>query len=190
MSLPDHPKGQKNKSQASDKNEESSTITIKRTYNFAGRIITESKTVARDSAEARLWFSTQKQRSNSKARGASRQEDDQQQDDHYKIRRAFRSAFEPMNLIPSAAIRADLKLGMSSLLRTREEATAYNAKKLNTVEKSKLDWAAHVDKEGMREELELAGRRKGNFGDTQDFLARVEGRRDEEQRRVRLARKT
>ena len=165
------------------------TITIRRAYNFAGRIVAETKTVARDSAEARLYLA-------SKPHHGSREGDEDGNghgnvdQDPRKIRRTFRSAFEPLSLLAggagSSGARSDLNLSMASLLRMREEAAANAAKKLNTVQKSKLDWAAHVDKEGMREELELAGRKRGNFGDTQDFLVRVEGRKEEEARRVRL----
>jgi hypothetical protein len=55
-------------------------------------------------------------------------------------------------------------------------------KKLNVVDKSKLDWQVHVEETGQRDELEAAKKEKGAFLDRRDFLERVEGR--EEDRRV------
>ena len=50
-----------------------------------------------------------------------------------------------------------------------------------------MDWAGYVDKEGIKDELELAGKSKTSFVSRQDFLARSEARREEEARRARLA---
>ncbi|KKY38670.1 putative swr1-complex protein 5 [Diaporthe ampelina] len=151
-------------------------IKIKRTYNFAGKIHTEEKLVQRDSAEARLYLSSQ----GDNASAASAEPD---QPDKRMPRKAFRSAFEPV--AAEQGQRADLNLGMAVRLQARQE----KARKLNTVEKSRMDWAGFVDKEGIKDELALAGRAKGAFADRQDFLARSEARRDEEARRVRIASK-
>lgn len=157
----------------------SEMIKIKRTYNFAGKVHTEEKLVQRDSAEARLYLASQGEDTDTAATEAD-------QPDKRMPRKAFRSAFEPV--AASAAEqgqRADLNLGMAVRLQARQD----KAKKLNTVEKSRMDWAGFVDKEGIKDELALAGRAKGAFADRQDFLARSEARRDEEARRVRIASK-
>jgi len=60
-----------------------------------------------------------------------------------------------------------------------------DAKKLNTVEKSAMDWAGFVDKEGIADELDAAGKAKGAYKARQEFLARVEYKKDEEARRAR-----
>ena len=65
-------------------------------------------------------------------------------------------------------------------------SSALQAKKLNTVEKSKMDWAGFVDKEGIKDELETAGKAKGAYLDQREFLARVEGKREEDARRARM----
>ena len=157
-------------------------IKIKRTYNFAGEVHTEEKLVARDSAEARLYLASQGENSD-----AGEVVDDTSSPKRIP-KKAFRSAFEP---IPDqTALRADLNLGMSVRLRARELANEANAKKLNTVEKSRMDWAGYVDREGIKDELELAGKSKHSFAARQDFLARSEARREEDVRRVRLAGKT
>lgn len=156
----------------------SEMIKIKRTYNFAGKVHTEEKLVQRDSAEARLYLASQGEKGDGDAAAA-----DDDQPDKRMPRKAFRSAFEPV--AAEQGQRADLNLGMAVRLQARQD----KAKKLNTVEKSRMDWAGFVDKEGIKDELALAGRAKGAFADRQDFLARSEARRDEEARRVRIASK-
>jgi len=156
-------------------------IRIKRTYNFAGKVHTEEKVVARDSAEARLYLA-------SLGEDAKVETTNDAQDPQKRMpRKAFRSAFEPMP--DQSTLRADLNLGMSVRLRAREFAGETAAKKLNTVEKSRMDWAGYVDREGIKSELELAGKSKHSFAARQDFLARSEARREEDARRVRLTSK-
>lgn len=171
----------------------SETIKIKRTYKFAGKVHTEEKVVARDSAEARLYLASHPEAAAANAGGATPQgdeEEDQDKDKKRMPRKAFRSAFEPA-VVPGAGGdphgRTDLNLALAARLRAREEAAQAKATKLNTVEKSRMDWAGFVDQAGIKDELALAGRAKGAFADRQDFLARSEARRDEDARRARLA---
>ncbi|KAI6091872.1 BCNT-domain-containing protein [Hypoxylon rubiginosum] len=150
-------------------------IKIKRTYNFAGKVHTEEKLVPRDSAEAKLYLASQDPKAVEDAEaenGPPRR----------KPRRAFRSIFEPV--VEGMAQRSDLNLGMAARLQLREQA---KAKKLNVVEKSRMDWAGFVDKEGIKDELELAGKSKESFVNRQDFLARVAANKDEEARRARVS---
>jgi len=58
--------------------------------------------------------------------------------------------------------------------------------KMNVVNKSKLDWEAHVEKEGDREELVQAAKAKGAYLDRVDFLGRTEMNREEELRNARM----
>ncbi|KAK4443924.1 swr complex subunit [Podospora aff. communis PSN243] len=156
-------------------------IKIKRTYNFAGKVHTEEKVVARDSAEARLYLA-------SLGENAEVEAADEESAPRRALKKAFRSAFEP--ILDQSALRTDLNLGMSVRLKARELASGANAKKLNTVDKSRMDWAGYVDKEGIRDELELAGKSKHSYAARQDFLARSEAIREDDARRVRLAGKT
>ena len=149
-------------------------IKIKRTYNFAGKVHTEEKMVARDSAEAKLYLASL---------GENAEPDAGDEPQRRMPRKAFRSAFEPV--IDQLTQRSDLNLGMTVRLKVRE--LAKEAKKLNVVEKSKMDWAGFVDKEGIKDELALAGKSKDSYTARQDFLARSEARREEDARRVRLA---
>ena len=59
------------------------------------------------------------------------------------------------------------------------------ARKLNTVEKSKMDWEAEVERRGMREELEKAEKSGRSYLGRMEFLGRVEGKGEEEARRAR-----
>lgn len=158
----------------------SGMIKIKRTYNFAGKVHTEEKVVPRDSAEAKVYLATL-------GEGADASEhtvNDEDEPTKRQPRRAFRSAFEPI-ITDGSAQRSDLNLGMAARLQMRE--TSQKAKKLNVVEKSRMDWAGFVDQEGIKDELELAGKSKQSYASRQDFLARVEANRDEDARRIRMA---
>lgn len=59
------------------------------------------------------------------------------------------------------------------------ELKAEQGRKLNTVEKSRMDWAGYVDQERLAEELERAGKARGGYLDRMDFLGRSEMRREE-----------
>jgi hypothetical protein len=137
--------------------------------------------VPRESAEAKLYLASLGE--NAEAEVAGEDTDAPKR----MPKKAFRSAFEP--IIDHGVGRTDLNLGMSIRLRARELASETNAKKLNTVEKSRMDWAGYVDREGIKDELELAGKSKDSFAARQDFLARSEAKREMDARRVRLAAK-
>ncbi|OAA78140.1 SWR1-complex protein 5 [Akanthomyces lecanii RCEF 1005] len=154
-------------------------IKIKRTYNFAGKVHTEEKTVARDSAEAKLYLASEEGQAAAVAAAASPPK--------RATRKAFRSAFEPIVTDASGVRRLDLNLGMAARLQAAKEL---QAKKLSTVEKSRMDWAGYVDKEGIQDELALAGKSKHSFAARQDFLARSQAIRDEDSRRARMAGQT
>ncbi|KAK1831773.1 swr complex subunit [Podospora conica] len=159
--------------------EQSDLVRIKRTYNFAGKVHTEEKLVARDSAEAKLYLASL---------GEAGETADDSTEPKRMPRKAFRSAFEPILDPTATGRRTDLNLGVSVRLRARELAAG--AKKLNTVEKSRMDWAGFVDREGIKDELELAGKSKDSFVTRQDFLARSEALREADARKARLGVKT
>lgn len=146
-------------------------IRIKRTYNFAGKVHTEEKMVARDSAEAKLFLASQGEQPEGEASPPKR-----------LTKKAFRSAFEPLGDINSR--RSDLNLGLAARMAAAKEAAAT---KLNTVEKSRMDWAGYVDKEGIKDELELAGKSKTSYMARQDFLGRSQLIREEDARKARFA---
>ncbi|RYO82570.1 hypothetical protein DL766_000216 [Monosporascus sp. MC13-8B] len=162
-------------------------IKIKRTYNFAGKVHTEEKLVPRESAEAKLYLASLDPDS-AEAAAAAAAADSEDAQPKRKPRKAFRSRFEPV--VDGLSQRSDLNLGMAMRLQLREQAKEAKAKKLNVVEKSRMDWAGFVDKEGIKDELELAGKSKESYAHRQDFLARVEANRVEEARRARISGRT
>lgn len=127
------------------------TITIKRTYEFAGEIMTEEKIVPASSEEARVYLANQ---NTPKPQSAS------------------------TSTLAKPALRRPTK--RKSMFASTGSADVAKGPKLNTLEKSKLDWAAHVDQEGMAEELSEARRAKDGYLGRQDFLGRMDARRDDE----------
>ncbi|KKA30553.1 hypothetical protein TD95_003762 [Thielaviopsis punctulata] len=160
------------------------TILIKRKYNFAGKVHMEEKLVPRSSAEAKLYLESLSPADAAAALSRIDSKDKDKDAARPAPRRAFRSRFEPP--VDQVTRRADLQLGVALRMQARHDAQAARAKKLNTVEKSRMDWAGYVDKEGLKDELVLAGRAKGSFAERQEFLARTEARREDEARKARM----
>ncbi|KAF7897579.1 hypothetical protein EAF00_005807 [Botryotinia globosa] len=161
-----------------------SMVMIKRTYNFAGKVITEQKLVPKDSAEAKLFLASQE---SATKEGETGKEAELYVKPKRGLKKARRSIFEPVveNPMPQ---RTDLYFGQAAVARNLTNsagAMGKEAKKLNTVEKSAMDWAGFVDKEGYKDELDAAGKKKGAYGERQAFLARVETKKLEDERRAR-----
>lgn len=162
-----------------------SMIMIKRTYNFAGKVHTEQKLVPRNSAEAKLYLTSQPDPS---ATTTTTELPSDPSDPFIKPKRppkkARRSIFEPTT--EGLPQRTDLHFGVrkDSGVELIGVGTG-KEKKLNTVEKSAMDWAGFVDKEGIADELDAAGKSKGAYKARQEFLARVENKREEEARKAR-----
>lgn len=122
------------------------TIKITRTYEFAGKMITEEKEVDADSEEAKAHLNST----------------------------AIKGTPKEGSLEPSAPHTLRRKRKRESLLDA--VITNSSTAKLSTLEKSRLDWANFVDKSKISEELKYNN--KGGFLEKQDFLNRVESRRD------------
>lgn len=156
-------------------------ITIKRTYNFAGETTTEEKLVPRESAEARLYLS-------SKPDNVPKSPTPDSSITASPVRRPLRrpSRFDDPNPAPTSLLQTTASIkshlaptavntaGMSAVQRKLAQG-----QKLNTVEKSKLDWAGYVDKEKLKDELDMADKAKGSYLDRMDFLGRSEQARDD-----------
>jgi len=129
-------------------------ITIKRTYDFAGQTMTEEKSVPVSSAEAKLYVAEQARKDQEAAAS----------------RAASTTAQTP-------GLRRPKK--RASIFGNKDAAAAQEGKapKLTTLEKSKLDWAAHVDEEGIVEELEEHKKAKGGYLGRMDFLGRMDEKR-------------
>ncbi|KAL4818685.1 bucentaur or craniofacial development-domain-containing protein [Aspergillus spinulosporus] len=171
----------------------SEMVKIKRTYKFAGEMITEEKIVPRESAEAKLFLSgngdgevvavTEDEVANMSGKGS----ENTSTNDAHRIRRPLRkiSRFDPN---PSGTIKKSW--GKQPLTETGAQAGAgqenVRGPKINTVEKSRLDWAAYVDQEGISDELRMHSKAKEGFLGRMDFLNRVDAKKEEERRKARL----
>ncbi|KAF2148303.1 BCNT-domain-containing protein [Myriangium duriaei CBS 260.36] len=166
-------------------------ITIKREYEFAGQTVSEEKRVHRDSAEAKLFLSKANDNGPDEQTLKTRE-------DGLTLRRPLKrpSMFEPN---PTGEVkglplhkqrlrtpsRADV-LAQQKRVEEEIKANGGKAQRLNTVQKSAIDWASHVDAEGLKDELAEYDRSKQGYMSKMDFLQGVQGRRDEEERRARL----
>ena len=135
-------------------------ITISQTYTFAGITHTENKLVPADSAEARLFLST-----------------------HPEFQIPPTNSSNPPPPPSQATVAVTQKV---QFRRPLKRASNYDsgllhpnskAQKMNTLDKSRLDWAGFVDKEGIKDELDRQGK-GGGYVDRQAFLGRVDERRE------------
>ena len=156
-------------------------IAIKRTYNFAGTTTTEEKLVPRESAEARLFLST-------KPVKALKQPTANSSTPPKSVRRPLRrpSRFDDSNPAPTSLLKttASIKSHLAPAAASNAGMSAVQRKlgqgqKLNTVEKSRLDWAGYVDKEKLKDELDVAEKAKGSYLDRMEFLGRSEQARED-----------
>lgn len=152
------------------------TIKIKRVYRFAGEVHVEEKEVPKESREAREYLANQanKESTDNATEAAG--------DDGPPLRRPMRkiSRFDPN---PEGLVGKSWTAASTSKAHSKGK----DAAQLNTVEKSKLDWAGYVDREGIQEELDKSGKAKEGYLGRMDFLGRTEMRREEDARRARLS---
>jgi hypothetical protein len=162
---------------------EEETITIHRTIRFAGRTTTETKVVPITSAEAKLFLSQQPSNAPLKSRPPPTSPTLKTRRPLYRI-----SAFDPNP--PSKYPRAFSSAKNLTTINTTTKITELKKEegnKINVVEKSKIDWAGYVDKEGLQEELVKGGRSKEGYLGRREFLDKVDERKEKELREVRRA---
>ncbi|OJK04570.1 hypothetical protein ASPACDRAFT_74196 [Aspergillus aculeatus ATCC 16872] len=161
-------------------------VKIKRTYKFAGEMITEEKIVPKDSAEAKLYLANNGD-ANVETVTVAAMEDatltTTTEDLAIKLRRPLRrvSRFDPN---PTGAIKKSWEKQPAAGITGQDE----NARgpKINTVEKSRMDWAAYVDSAGLKDELKVHSKAKEGFHGRMEFLDRVGANIEEERRNARL----
>ncbi|OJJ45771.1 hypothetical protein ASPZODRAFT_17212 [Penicilliopsis zonata CBS 506.65] len=151
-------------------------VKIKRTYKFAGEIITEEKIVPKDSAEAKLFLAN-----GENVEPVTADELAETAKSAVKLRRPLRkvSRFDPN---PTGSIK---KSWEKQQIVAAADANA-KGPRINTVEKSRLDWAKYVDKAGIRDELNVHSKAKEGYLGRMDFLDRVDSKREEERKAMRL----
>ncbi|KIW04764.1 uncharacterized protein PV09_03955 [Verruconis gallopava] len=184
-------------------------VVIKRTTKFAGQITTEERRVLKSSKEARVWFeeqeTAQRRKEPEKENKAPDAQPGNQQDidepsqaaPSMPLRRPLKRPFRwdpnptgevkglPANLqlrwprgrLPAATATADPNDTNIASHRALPKLPA--AAKLNTVQKSKYDWATYVDENKLAEELDEYSRSKESYAGRTDFLNRLEQKREE-----------
>ncbi|CCD25513.1 Swc5p NDAI_0F01950 [Naumovozyma dairenensis CBS 421] len=149
----------------------SENILIERSYKFAGELIHEKKYVSRSSAEGREYLNAVQFQDEMKTTEGKEpnlnvgSKEADSKDGHGRM--------ENLNLRRPLKRQPILEQIISGAIKP----------KLTTLEKSKLDWATYVDKEGINDELQLYN--KDGYLAKQDFLNRVESKKDEKYKEFR-----
>lgn len=134
-------------------------IRIMTTYTFAGKLVRESKLVDANSAEAKAYMNSTNGIVNTGAEEGPHKS-------YVTVVRRVKGVEEPVSL--------RIKLKRPSLIDKFLAGDKKN--KLTTLEKSRLDWASFVDKKSLKDDLALHN--KGGYLEKQDFLGRVEAKKD------------
>lgn len=180
--------------------DEADFIIIKRTTRYAGEVTIEEKRVHKHSAEAKLYLQEQEDQKKKSTPDVPMEdiENAPEEADDIKatLRRPLkrRSRFEANPTGEVKALPPHLQLRWPRT-KTAEMANADRSKftgpkgvpaaKINTVDKSRLDWAGYVDKSGIAEELDKYGKSKSTYLGRQDFLNRTENHIEAERRDAR-----
>jgi hypothetical protein len=174
-------------------------ITIRHTYVFAGETTSEERRVPKSSAEARLYLEAQQpQRLHDKSStdaAAAKPTPPPLRRPKKRVSMfdpAMSGASQQQPLSTSATAETTTMAALSSGIGGGSAggvasaggagfraAAAAAAPKLNTIEKSRLDWAGYVDREGIGDELDEHSRAKEGYLGRMDFLGRVQANRDE-----------
>ena len=157
-------------------------IVINRTYRFAGESIHEHKVVNKYSAEGQEYLK------NLTLQNQKRQEEGEGEKKVSTHDRGETSQTEEQVMKHSKQGQSDrVALKLRRPLRRPpilEKIIAGSLKpKLNTLEKSKLDWVKYVDEEGITDELALHN--KDGYLAKQDFLSAVEANKEKKYRDFR-----
>lgn len=148
--------------------EESQKIRIQINYTFAGKLITESKLVDINSAEAKAYLNS----TSSITSASSSSNESQGKRTEVKVIRQDPQTKQDVEL--------RIKLKRPSLIDKFIALNGNNKKmKLSTLEKSRLDWASFIDKRKIGDELKRHNRNGGGYLDKQEFLGRVDYKKDE-----------
>lgn len=128
-------------------------VKIKRTYEFAGKVVNEEKWVDSNSEEAKA----QKNSTKLKAKIESKKSDKKKRHNYEHNGLHLRKKRRRPGLLEAVINNS-------------------SAAKISTLEKSRLDWAKYVDKEKIHDELKY--KNKAGYLANQDFLGRVDQRQD------------
>ena len=140
----------------------SEMITVQIATMISGRLLHKPEIVQRSSEKAQRYLRTQQLPSR-------------------PLKRVSKWDPNPDGVIPPPSST----IGVKGRKGDKSKSDGPKMKKLNLVDKSHLDWVAHVAEMGDKEELEQAAKAKGGYLERADFLGRVEMNREEELRNAR-----
>ncbi|OVF06553.1 putative SWR1-complex protein [Clavispora lusitaniae] len=140
-------------------------IRIETSYTFAGKLVRETKLVDADSAEAKAYLNSTSGIMSGSDKGPRRS--------YVTVVRKIQGTEEQVPLL--------IKLKRPSLID--KFLMGDKKHKLTTLEKSRLDWASFVDKKSIKDDLALHN--KAGYLDKQDFLGRMDAKRDEQYRKAK-----
>lgn len=145
-------------------NNEINKIRIETGYTFAGRLVTETKEVDANSAEAKAYLSSTK--------GIASIRSDKE--------KPHRSSVPVVRKIPGNEEPTTLRIKLKRPSLIDKFLSTYGSKKqkLSTLEVSRLQWATFVDTSNMKDEFSL--RKSAGYLDRQEFLGRVESNQDQQ----------
>ncbi|GLB39182.1 putative bucentaur or craniofacial development [Lyophyllum shimeji] len=152
------------------------TVKIEKRYKFAGEYVVEVVEVPADSADAKkwpLWRAPKEKEKEAPSEEASQSPQLQTKDSTPAVSESSTSTTPPAKRPGPRKPKVSLAAVPAS--------SAQKAKKISTLEKSAMDWRAHVQSSGdagIKDELE-ANRRGGGYLEKVEFLNRVEERREE-----------
>lgn len=155
------------KTQSTDSRLKEEYVTIKKVYKFAGKVEVEEKQVLKSSDEAIAYFKSQDHKNSEIATPENATE--KNTDTNTSELGVKETGKKRKN--SASARKGPVKRRQGSLL---DELNSLKPKKLNTLEKSKLDWLGYVDQAGIKDELTLHN--KDGYLTKKDFLSRVENR--------------
>ncbi|KAF2431351.1 hypothetical protein EJ08DRAFT_184155 [Tothia fuscella] len=172
-------------------------IIIKRNTTFAGQTTKEERRVLKSSAEARVYLAEQEaQRQRQSAKEAEEQAnlslnaasgEPQPSPRRRPLKRPSRFEPNPLGEVKGLAPHLQLRWPRNAALFDSENVIGARgpprldpATKLNTVQKSKQDWASYVDKAGIAEELDEYGKSKQSYAGRAALLNRLESQREGE----------
>ncbi|KAL7285838.1 hypothetical protein ACG7TL_000947 [Trametes sanguinea] len=154
------------------------TVKIVKRYRYAGEEVTEIKEVPADSQEAKQWPLWSPPSDSQAAAGTSASTNERQASAGPSTAPASADS-APSSLSKAPVKRPGPRKPKKTLAPIPKKEPV---KKLTTLDKSAMDWRAHVEGEaaasGVKDELE-ANRRGGGYLEKVEFLQRVEARKEE-----------
>ncbi|KAL4657048.1 craniofacial development protein 1 [Arapaima gigas] len=142
-----------------DKPKEPAKVTITKVFDFAGEEVRVTKEVDADSKEAKSFLKTEEEENEQKV-------------------------LQSQPSVPSQAPGPSKRpMGINSVLGR----LGGKKQKMSTLEKSRLDWDAFKEEEGIREELASHNRGKDGYLERKSFLERVDYRQFELERNIRMS---